>query len=206
MTTNKTGVPSATETVDAIRDWIEQGTRISLDLLETLRPRRGSALDRTLESITKQSPMRAGCSCNIPPPCWAPRQAGEVVSRVCPEGKAAVRLRVTNCGVVERIIKVTANVPGVSINPSELMLGPMERGVFTATADLQAASKQHIEREILLWIHGCNDHYVRWTLQEASRIIDCHEEVDIEDCPDLVHHWYDHFYCVRPCYPEVRKG
>jgi hypothetical protein len=24
-------------------------------------------------------------------------------------------------------------------------------------------------------------------------------EVEIEDCPDLIHHWYDHFYCERPC-------
>jgi hypothetical protein len=21
----------------------------------------------------------------------------------------------------------------------------------------------------------------------------------VEDCPDLLHHWYDHFYCNRPC-------
>ena len=24
-------------------------------------------------------------------------------------------------------------------------------------------------------------------------------ELTVEDCPDLVHHWYDHFYCPRPC-------
>jgi hypothetical protein len=23
--------------------------------------------------------------------------------------------------------------------------------------------------------------------------------VEVEDCPDLIHHWYDHFYCDRPC-------
>jgi len=24
-------------------------------------------------------------------------------------------------------------------------------------------------------------------------------DIEIEDCPDLIHHWYDHFYCPRPC-------
>jgi hypothetical protein len=24
----------------------------------------------------------------------------------------------------------------------------------------------------------------------------------VEDCPDLIHHWYDHFYCPRPCIEE----
>jgi hypothetical protein len=205
MTANKTGVPSAAETVDAIRDLIGQGARISLDLLEMLRPHPGSTLDRTLQSVTKQFPLGTGCSCKIPPPCWAPQPAGEVISHVCPGGKAAVRLRVTNCGVDKRVIQATANVPGVSINPGELTLGPMEWGVFTATTDLQTVSKQDAEREVLLWVHGCNDHYVRWTLREASRVTDCYQEIDIEDCPNLIHHWYDHFYCVRPCYSRVRK-
>jgi len=205
MTTNKNRVPSAAETVDVIRDLIEQGAKISLDLLDIVRPRPGSTLDRTVQSITKQSPIGSSCSCKIPPPCWAPRQAGEVISRVCPGGKATIRLRVTNCGVDERVIQAEANVPGVSISPDELTVGPMERGVFTATADVQAVSKQNGEREILLWVHGCNDHFVRWTLEEASRITDCYQQIDIEDCPDLIHHWYDHFYCVRPCYSRVRK-
>ena len=205
MKTTDSNVQSTTETMEAIRDWIEQGARISLDLLETLRPRRGSALCRTLGSIAGQFPTGASCSCRIPPPCWAPQPAGEVFSRVCPGGTATIRLRVTNCGVQARTIRATVNMPNVSVDPSELTLGPMERDVFTATANLPATSKADVEREILLWIHGCHDHYLRWTLQVASRITDCYQEVDIEDCPDLIHHWYDHFYCVRPCYSRASK-
>jgi hypothetical protein len=24
-------------------------------------------------------------------------------------------------------------------------------------------------------------------------------EVEVDDCPDNIHHWYDHFYCERGC-------
>jgi hypothetical protein len=50
-----------------------------------------------------------------------------------------------------------------------------------------------------VWIHGCVEHAVRWTVRVAGRGGDSCNELDIDDCPDYVHHWYDHFYCARPC-------
>jgi hypothetical protein len=55
------------------------------------------------------------------------------------------------------------------------------------------------EYEVLLWVRGCQNHYLRWTLKVANRGASCCHEVEVEDCPDLIHHWYDHFYCERPC-------
>jgi len=52
---------------------------------------------------------------------------------------------------------------------------------------------------VLVWIRGCVDHVVRWTVKSSRRGSDCCHELEIDDCPDYVHHWYDHFYCPRPC-------
>jgi hypothetical protein len=31
-------------------------------------------------------------------------------------------------------------------------------------------------------------------------------EVEINDCPDMIHHWYDHFYCHRHCQDQRTPG
>ena len=54
--------------------------------------------------------------------------------------------------------------------------------------------------EVLLWVVGCNTHYLRWIVEPADGISSSCHEVEIDDCPDFVHHWYDHFYCDRPCF------
>jgi hypothetical protein len=149
---------------------------------------------------TMMAPM-PGCSCRIPPPCWAPQPIGDVACHICPGGTATLRLRIANCGATGRDIRVEAagKTPGVTITPSNLALGPMERSFVTASVPVPPDGATGQEYEVLLWVRGCHDHYLRWIVKVASRGASCCHEVEVEDCPDPIHHWYDHFYCEHPC-------
>jgi hypothetical protein len=140
-----------------------------------------------------------GCSCCVPPPCWVPQSLCDLTSTACPGGEAMVRFRVTNCGAAPRHIKAEAGPSGPTLTPGELTLGPMERGFIVASFTVATDAAKGEEREFILWIRGCQDHFLRWTVKVAASAACACAEVDVEDCPDLIHHWYDHFYCHRPC-------
>lgn len=181
---------------------MDTAVRMGEDLLDALQGRRATGLVSTLQRSVPRLPMAPrGCGCDIPPPCWVPRELGEVRSRVCAGGTATLRVRVTNCGASARQIAVEArpDAAGVTIDPPALALGPLERGVVVASLVIPAKAGVGEEREALIWVRGCHDHVLRWTVRVASRAGDCGHEIEVEDCPDLVHHWYDHFYCGRPC-------
>ena len=196
---------------------LKQGTILGLDMLQSLTNSSTSVIDQMKSSsmidslLPKVKTMMAsatdGC-CKIPPPCWMPQEIGEVVSHVCPGGTAVVRLRITNCGATGRDIMLEAKgeTPEVKITPENLPLGPMERRYITASLAIPAHIIAGHEFEVLLWVHGCRDHYLRWIVKVAARGADCCHEVDVEDCPDPIHHWYDHFYCERPCAHSFNKG
>ncbi len=198
------------ETVEAIGDLFEQGARLSLDLLDTLSAGSMTTLDRVMSSSSMSGLMNrakttlspvVGSSCRIPPPCWMPQFVGEVTSYVCPGGTATLRLEITNCDIKGREIKVesTSKTPEVKIAPDILSLGPMERGAVSATLAIPSEEGTGQEHELLLWVRGCRDYYLRWKVQMTKRGGNCCQELEIEDCPDYVHHYYDHFYCERPC-------
>lgn len=140
-------------------------------------------------------------SCEIPPPCWMPRSAGEIHSLVCPGGTAVLQIRVTNCQArASRVQAAFAKADAATtVSPSELLLGAMERGRFSAKVAVADDACKGEQKEYLLWVRGCNAHFVRWIVEPASGVSSSCHEVDIDDCPDMVHHWYDHFYCDRPC-------
>jgi len=190
------------DTSAAISDLFEQGMRLSLDLLESLNASSMSTMNRMMSpsmlgGVKPKLTTMAGCSCQIPPPCWVPQPIGEVACHICPGGTATVRLRITNCGATKRDIRVEA--AGATITPANLALGPMERGFVTASVSIPPDAANGQEYEVLLWVRGCNDHYLRWLVKVASRGTNCCHEVEVEDCPDPIHHWYDHFYCEHPC-------
>lgn len=169
-------------TARAMGDLMVQGARLGMGLLGSYLPRRNE-----------------GCGCEIPPACWAPQPLGQVASRACPGDTAVVRLTITNCGAAARTVKVSATDPAVVVEPAALALGAMEEGV--AVLSLKVAPGAHVgeTRKLTVWVRGCKEHVLRWRVEVVSRGADCLAEVEIEDCPDLVHHWYDHFYCRRPC-------
>lgn len=190
------------QTIGGFADLLEQSAQLSLDLLGAFAGGvsslgGGSSID--LSSM--KMPSLQSCGCKIPPPCWMPRSAGCVVSHVSPGSSATLRICVTNCGNTQRTISFDdAGKNIVTFNPTSLTLGPMEIGEVTATL---AAQSGECENSALIWIRGCKEYYVRWTAKTVKRGASCScHEISIDDCPDYIHHWYDHFYCPRPCAPQ----
>jgi hypothetical protein len=172
-------------------DLLDRGMRLSTDAVDAVR-------ERTRGPFELPSLPTSSCGCDIPPPCWYPKSAGQVTSHVCPGGTAVLRIRVTNCGPTARTIQVEAEKP-MKADPEALQLGPMERGVVTVSLPIPTDQAAESGREYLVWIHGCHDHFIRWTIDTDKRGADSCHELDVEDCPDYLHHWYDHFYCAHPC-------
>jgi len=199
--------------VQSFSDLLQQGSQIGLDFLEslgqvqvpdsmsTIMQQLGLPKMRSTKTCCCQQ-SQGGCSCKIPPPCWAPRCLGEVVSHVCPGGTASIRICITNSGTTRRefTVDVGENAKGVTLTPSALSLGPMEHGSIVASAALPADASSSHEHEVRLWIHGCRDYILCWTVKVAKRGASCGcHEIEVCDGPDWIHHWYDHFYCERPC-------
>jgi hypothetical protein len=193
------------ETAEAISDFITQGARIGIELFESLsRNQATMAVGQLLRNVAPHLKRTGGSSCHIPPPCWMPRTLGDVVSHVCPGGTATIRIRVTNCTMNKRDIRIESvgnpeDIKKLKAEPPILSLGPMEHGLFVVSTPVPANAGFGQEHEILLWVRGCLDHYLRWTVKVAKRGADCCHELEVEDCPDYIHYWYDHFYCQRPC-------
>lgn len=82
--------------------------------------------------------------------------------------------------------------------PDALTLGLWERGTVIASLAIPAKAGVGEEREGLIWVRGDRDHVLRWTVRVTAHAGNCCHQVDVADCPDLVHHWYVHFYCERP--------
>ncbi len=129
-----------------------------------------------------------------------PEQLGSVTSHVCPGATATVCLRITNADISPRDVAVTAGGPQgslVTIDPSSITLAPFGSG--TVTASVKSPDQTCEPIHVQLWVHGCRDHILRWTVEISRHGCSCTHELEIEDGPDYVHHWYDHFYCERPC-------
>jgi len=143
-------------------------------------------------------------TCEIPPACWLPHSLGEIRSFVCPGGKAVVHVRVTNCQPQASRIQaaVTPSEFSADVDPDTLTLGAMQRGRLTASVSVPTDACPGRPVEVLLWVVGCNAHYLRWTIEPADGMSSSCHEIEVEDCPDPVHHWYDHFYCHRACFAQ----
>ena len=65
--------------------------------------------------------------------------------------------------------------------------------------EVPAGAPEGESQKIPVWVRGCKTYVLRWTVETTCTWESCCQDVRIEDCPDLVHHWYDHFYCDRGC-------
>jgi hypothetical protein len=184
-----------------LTDLLDQGVRMGTDVFETLS--RGPLGQLAASMQTAKFPsLPKSCGCDIPPPCWMPKPLGDLVSHVCPGGAATVRLLVTNCSIQQRVVQVVAtgkDAGKVKVTPASATLGPMEQAAFVASLAIGAEAAECESHDVLLWVRGCHLHFLRWRVEVRARGGHACHEVDVQDCPDLVHHWYDHFYCQRPC-------
>jgi hypothetical protein len=186
MSPDTPSVPVA-DAAKAFADLLGQGAKLGLDLLG---------------SIKLPLPSKGSCSCEIPPPCWAPQPIGDVTARACPGNKAVLRLHVANCGATAREITVDATDKAVKVEPTTATIGPMEEATVVLSLDVPASAPEGDKQKAVVWVHGCYLHFLRWTVEVTCKGGSCCTDVSVEDCPDLVHHWYDHFYCDRPCFHQ----
>jgi len=223
MTTNPVTMNNDTlkGAVDSFSRLLNETTRLSVDMLNTwtnllqnsLNTAPGqftqsaqSAMD-ALQNMTSAMPMRTGSCCKIPPPCWLPRAIGDVVSHVCPGATAVLRICVTNCSFSPRTVTIETPADSkIVVTPASVTLGPRERKCITLSLAVSADQKECDDTRNFILVRGCRLHYLVWTVAVSKRGgCTCHE-VEVDDCQDYVHHWYDHFYCNRPCLPTRTGG
>ena len=149
-------------------------------------------------------PKMGGC-CEIPEACWMPKSLGEVSCRLPPDGRGEVRLIVTNGDYRSHktVVKSAgAQAGAVGFQPAgPVALGPKERAVIVAEIKAPKALGHY---EGVIWVSVCSDHYLRWSIDVAEEECGCCcYEVTVDDTPDYESHWYDHFYCLKPCMSRI---
>jgi hypothetical protein len=187
--------------MDAFTSAFTTGMQAGREMLSAVFAPAAAMVAQRVESARDMSARASGCSCEIPDPCWMPERLGPVVSRACPGATARLRIRVTNCGLGTRVVDVElqGNAGGaVSLDNTSVSLEPFESGEVTATVKVPDEGAAPVD--VRIWIRGCRDHVLPWQVSVSGSGCSTTHEVSIDDCPDLVHHWYDHFYCVKPCY------
>jgi hypothetical protein len=151
-------------------------------------------------------PRMHGC-CDMPEPCWMPLSLGEVKCTLKPGDSGTLCLVVTNGDFRPHDVQFAAtgkSASAVSFSTTSATLGPKERIAVTATFTVPKEQRTEdcrcIDHEALVWVRGCRNHYLRWTIDESACAKPCCEEIMVNDDPDYVLHWYDHFYLARPCF------
>ncbi|MGH7502067.1 MAG: hypothetical protein ACREL7_09945 [Longimicrobiales bacterium] len=140
--------------------------------------------------------------CQIPPPCWEPRPSGTCRLAIPPGCPGTIRVNVTNCEWNRRIVGITAlgKLAGwLTFQPTTLVLDPHESATFIVTVHVPDGVKPGFVLSGPLIIRGCLDHFahIEVRVTECAGQTCC--DLAVHDCQDHVHHWYDHFYCQRPC-------
>jgi hypothetical protein len=156
-----------------------------------------------LSFLEKAKLAKRDSCCEMPEPCWMPLSAGEVSCLLRPGGEDQIALVVTNEGFQPQAYKIRAagaDASLVAVTPATFALGPKERR--TANITIKVPEEDKLTKPSfagVIWIEGCRNHYLRWQLGVTGKNSGCQHQLSIDDRPDYVDHWYDHFYCMRSC-------
>lgn len=191
---------------DSLNNLLDAQRALGTEVLGLVGAGVGALLGTALEQAAGQ---KTSSCCDIPEPCWMPKSLGEFHCRLCPGTSGSIRLFVTNEDIRPRTMVALASGAGagqIAFSPASLPLGPKERGTITVTFTLPGKAPEGESLEALVWLRGCRDYYLRWTVTAAARPQACCHEVAVADGPDHVLHWYHHFYCPRGCFGGGKAG
>lgn len=185
------------DTMDTLSDAMTRQMDLTGDIVDSL----AESTQRFLARLSEGAPSN---TCKIPEPCWMPHDLGEYHCKLCPGSSGTIEILITNTDFRARNFNLAAAGPDagrISISPSSFNLGPKERRKVIAKIDTKLDDDVHCaEFEALIWVIGCNSYYLRWNVEVGKAERACCHHVEVFDQPDYEHHWYDHFYCVRPCF------
>jgi hypothetical protein len=151
------------------------------------------------------------CSCKIPTPCWLPEDLGDLDVATEAGNSAQVIVRVRNTDGQQR--SVTAQVTGtgaphVTPTSASVLVPAYGWGTFTFNATVPAQTPPGTYAEVQIIINGCRRHILNWRVDVVEKCDPDEKprhEMVVCDGADLIHHWYDHFYCRRQCH-DVKGG
>jgi hypothetical protein len=189
---------------DGLKSLINAQLQLGKELLKLL----GDAGSGAMDGMKGLKMPRGSSCCDIPEPCWMPLSLGELRCQLAPGSSGTVCLVVTNEDFRPHTYQFAAtgkSAAHVGFSTAAATLGPKERIAVTATFTVPKDDRipedcRCIDHEALLWVRGCRNHYLRWTVDEVASGKPCCREVVVNDTPDYVLHWYDHFYVARPCF------
>jgi|GEM_PF-6285522 len=151
------------------------------------------------------------CACTVPTPCWLPEDLGDRDVSVEAGTTARLTIRVRNTDGQQQ--QVTAHVTGsgsqfVMPANASVIVRPFGWGTFTfSVAVPPAAAGTYVDVQIA--VQGCRRHILNWRVDVVEKCAPgakTDHDIVIRDGADLVHHWYEHFYCRRPCSPRDPKA
>lgn len=140
-----------------------------------------------------------------------PLDLGEICCDLCPGDTGEICFVVGNEDFRPHEYAVVAAgdaAAGVQVSAPTFTLGAKERRVVSVRfrmpqrrPDRDDSCCECNDHEVVVWVLGCRNHYLRWYLNhlEEGRKSACCHEVVVNDEPDYVLHWYDHFHVYRPC-------
>jgi hypothetical protein len=192
---------------DGLRALINAQLQLGKELLNFL----GDAGSDAMGSMSKLRLPKGSSCCDVPEPCWMPLPLGEIRCTLKPGDSGTVCLVVTNEDFRPQHYLFAAtgkSAAHVSFSQTSATLQPKERIAVTATFtvpkdDRRPEDCRCLDHDVVVWVRGCRNHYLRWVIDEMSCSKPCCHEVEVHDQPDYVLHWYDHFYIVRPCFGEA---
>jgi hypothetical protein len=146
--------------------------------------------------------------CHIPEPCWMPKSLGEVRCKLRAGDSGEICLSITNLDYRSHQYSVQAagkDAGLVDISQAQFQLGPKERVCVAVTMKVPLVAEQDDQpcccdqMDVLIWVNGCRNHYLRWVVQTTDRAKCCRHQVCVNDSVDYELHWYDHFFIKRQC-------
>jgi hypothetical protein len=154
-------------------------------------------------------PKGSSC-CDKPEPCWMPKQAAEICCELAVDDKGEICILVSNDDFRNHTYDITAAGEHgglVNLSATHFELGPKERRMVSATFKLPKRDDnpdknsccQLNDYEVVLWVKGCQQHYISWYINAAAKTKDCCHEVCVSDSGYYDLNWYDHFHVLRPC-------
>jgi hypothetical protein len=178
---------------------VDRARQIGEGLLGTVTDLIGDLADRGRDAFASTKGMaRPSCQCSRV--CWMPDERPPIVSRVSPCGTATVCFTVRNCGLEPRevFVATTGEHADLAVGaPASAVIGALDSATLVAKV---ALPEDTTEARLILWVRGCKDTAVRWTVKTSSSPLQVSSHhVFVEDCPDTQHHWHDHFAQARDC-------